>query len=326
MRVQTLSAAHVDNPWLDATPRTTSAAPRSALVELSGRGAPELPSLALQGFVNGAKLRTPEGDCLTISQIDGGGATMVNSKGKSTHVALHVLADDFKVAAAEQQVILPIIAPSPLGSYELIAEQRRSKVRVASCSAFDITSVGATDLAIFNRPSKAALAGEGFTAGKLALVPLSPIVGIAAKGKVPSAAISVGDSFEHGGVSLQAFIQAKVEVPSELPSASGCSDKKPNPFVVPFWFVRSSDNQSHCNMEMGTIDIMLTTTSKAISIETLVRIPVMRNTHSVKAKDELVVYQEKAQASAPEDTITAKRARPVVAAKERPKAKAKDKA
>ena len=233
--------------------------------------------------MKGAKLRTPEGDCLTISQIDGGGATMVNSKGKSTHVALHVLADDFKVAAAEQQVILPIIAPSPLDNYELIAEQRKSKVRVALCSAFDITSVGATDLAIFNRPSKAVFAGKGFTAGKLALVPLSPIVGIAAKGKVPRAAISVGDSFEHGGVSLQAFTQAKVEVPSELPSASGCSDKKPNPFVVPFWLARSSDIQSHCNMEMGTIDIMLTTTSKAISIETLVRIPVMRNTHSVKA-------------------------------------------
>ncbi len=151
---------------------------------------------------------------------------MVNSKGKSTHVALHVLADDFKVAAAEQQVILPIIAPSPLGNYELTAEQRES------------TSVGATDLAIFNRPSKAVFAGKGFTAGKLALVPLSPIVGIAAKSKVPSAAISVGDSFEHGGISLQARIQAKVEVPIELPSASGCSGKKSDPFVVPLWFVR----------------------------------------------------------------------------------------
>ncbi len=123
---------------------------------------------------------------------------------------------------------------------------------------------------------------------------------------------------------MQAFIQAKVEAPSELPAASGCSDKEPNPFVVPFWFDRSSDNQSHCNMEMGTMDIMVTTTSRAISLETLVRIPVMRNTQALKAKDEFIVCHENAQASVPEHTITAKRARPVADARELiPKAKGK---
>ncbi len=49
VRVQTFSGADVGNPWLDATPRAASAAPGSALVELSVRGAPELPSLALHG-------------------------------------------------------------------------------------------------------------------------------------------------------------------------------------------------------------------------------------------------------------------------------------
>ena len=327
MRVQALRGADgaaIADPWLDATPRTASAAPRSALVELSGRGAPELSTLALQGFVNGAKLRTSDGECLAISQIDGDGACVVNSKSKSTRVALHVLADDYKVAAAEQE-IMPILAPSPLGNYDMIAEQRKSTVRVALIHAFDIASVGVTDLVIFNRPNKTVFAGKGFAASRLAIVPLSPTVGIAVTGKVPNAAVSVGDSFELGGISLQALIQAKVEVPIELPSASGCSGKKCDPFVVPFWFVRSSDNQSHCNMEMSTMDILINTSHKALSVETLVRIPVMRNTQAVKAKDELIVYHEKAQASSvPEHTITAKRARPVVAAKEvRPKAKGK---
>ncbi len=110
--------------------------------------------------MKGAKLRALDGECLTIDQIDGGGACVVNNRGKSTHVALHVLTDEFKVAAAEQE-ILPTIAPSPMENYDMIVEQRRSTVRVALINAFDIASVGSTGLVILNRHNKAVFRGEG---------------------------------------------------------------------------------------------------------------------------------------------------------------------
>ena len=129
-----------------------------------------------------------------------------------------------------------------------------------------------------------------YATGKLVLVPFSTSVSALSKDG-PNGAVCLGCPKDATG-KIHAFVSQRLDYAHEE-AASGCHSKVVVPFVAPFWCVKPEVDSASANMRVSHIRIHVGAGSDlSDSGDVFVDVPVLTNKSSLKAGDELRVFDQ----------------------------------
>ena len=292
MEKLSISPSECPSPWPApaAKPVETKASSSKPMMKTTASGNVDLPTLHQLGFHIGVVVASAAQTHYVIKDMSEDWVELAPVGGEAHERVQHVvLVDEYTMVPKEEQDEIIIgkdhdAAASP----DLVLELAKSKLRLALAAAFQDHS---SRVDVQRHPTKAVFADKKYAVGKLVLVPLSPSVVVhLISAKQPNAVECVVDE-------ARFLIVPKT-------ASEDC--------VVPFWHMRVIPDLAAGNMERGVVPMHVTAGK---DIDSVIDIPVLRNTQVLNKGDEVILYQPSAS------SLPQKRQIPISAAAKRKAAK-----
>ena len=309
-------------PWTPkpfAEAASTEAVPKAKVGPLRTfvDGKIDLTTLKQQGFVVGACVTKKDVDFKIKSVAE---AEIELEEWDDGHITITVspaqLVDEFKVTKKKAPLAIMVQSfAAPQQHPDVAKENIQAMARIAMLEGFD-QYYSSVDVEVKLKPKRGVFANKEYAKDELKLVALSPSVNST---KVLSQVPKAAAVFKVPGDYI-IYVNSKTEEPpAEEPSASS-SAKTSNPFVVPFWCVRRSPEQSVPNMALSHIKVKINMRGDGFDEKPAfeVDVPCLVNTRKLAVGQELVIAEPSSQ-KAREETPKPK------AKEETPKSKGKGK-
>ncbi|CAK0868731.1 unnamed protein product [Prorocentrum cordatum] len=260
-------------------------------------------SLAAMGFVPKVHVTTSSRKGETC-KLDSVGAecvlVLVNDSGRipvKLKVSAADLADSWSIMQPEHKVVAQTKdLQSPHDHSDSLAECTKAVAKLALEKAFiEHQSVaynggGDTGFEVQLKPQRSVFTKSAYAKGKLVLVPFSTSVSALSKDG-PNGSVCLGCPRDASG-KVQAFVSQRCDY-AHGETVSGCHSKEVVPFVAPFWCVKPEGDSASANMQVSHIRILVGAgSSLSDGGDAFVDVPVLTNKSSLKAGDELRVFDQ----------------------------------
>ena len=208
------------------------------------------------------------------------------AKERQQRIPFASMLDQYKIIEKVENVLLED-PPDPLTQLDFKCEDLKSQWRLALIAAWkDCHSWD--DVVIQTSPERKVLAKRSIDVGGLTLVPLSPAIALSYKKEVSSAIATGGTGiFNAKKEELFGFIQPKLDIPAPMNDKKklACKTTKTDPFVVPFWAIKTAADSKFANMIMKKHNVSI---NLGGDNNVTFAVPVLKNTTKLVQGDELL--------------------------------------